>query len=352
MIPCPGKPDPAEDLVLMELPAEAAVFYRKMVEDAAAEMEAAVKELGIPVAPPPPSKVLPAIERPKPKQTTLARYRLTASDIETTKDDTMTTNEQTTMGHLLGAADALHEPLTLTGEALQADWQNRDDYREGGGAMPWSNPGGDAAERKAYQRARDKLAGLGLVLVTAGGKRAGLTAEGLAEARRLCGLPSMADALAGLDFMADAPEAARWMPRGYLSEATLAGLPPTYGQGLGKPRLPDSAGGVHDALLPLLVAGLVEWRTCHYSGVYLYGLTAEGRDMAERRREAGEARAGDWLALVKRCRKIKTLCPAATDAYIAAWESVGQARQTATPPRPNVHQHEDPVDAPRQAATA
>lgn len=51
MIPCPGKPDPAEDLVLMELPAEAAVFYRKMVEDAAAEMEAAVKELGIPVAP-------------------------------------------------------------------------------------------------------------------------------------------------------------------------------------------------------------------------------------------------------------------------------------------------------------
>lgn len=55
MIPCPGKPDPAEDLVLMELPAEAAVFYRKMVEDAAAEMEAAVKELGIPVAPPPPA---------------------------------------------------------------------------------------------------------------------------------------------------------------------------------------------------------------------------------------------------------------------------------------------------------
>lgn len=55
MIPCPGKPDPAEDLVLMKLPAEAAVFYRKMVEDAAAEMEAAVKELGIPVAPPPPA---------------------------------------------------------------------------------------------------------------------------------------------------------------------------------------------------------------------------------------------------------------------------------------------------------
>ncbi|HQF19642.1 MAG TPA: hypothetical protein PLT37_00190 [Kiritimatiellia bacterium] len=267
------------------------------------------------------------------------------------KDDTMTTNEQTTMGHLLGTVDALHEPLTLTGEALQADWQNRDDYREGGGAMPWSNPGGDAAERKAYQRARDGLVGAGLVLVTAGGKRAGLTAEGLAEARRLCGLPTLADALCGLDFMADAPEAARWMPGGYLSEATLAGLPPTYGQGLGKPRLPDSAGGVHDALLPLLVAGLVEWRTCHYSGVYLYRLTAEGRGMAERRRGAGEARAADWPRLVARCQKIKTLCPAATDAYIAAWESVGQARQTATPPRPNVHQHEDPVDAPK-AATA
>ena len=255
--------------------------------------------------------------------------------------------EQATLGHLLGTVDGLHEPLTLTGEALQADWQNRDDYREGGGAMPWSNPGGDAAERKADQRARDGLVGAGLVLVTAGGKRAGLTAEGLAEARRLCGLPPLADALAGLDFMVDAPEAVRWMPGGYLSEATLAGLSPTYGQGLGKPRLPDSAEGVYEAVLPLLVAGLVEWRTCHYSGMYLYRLTAEGRGMAERRRGAGEARAADWPRLVARCRKIKTRCPEATAAYLDAWESVRQARQTATPPRPNVHQHEDPVDAPR-----
>lgn len=255
--------------------------------------------------------------------------------------------EQATLGHLLGTVDGLHEPLTLTGEALQADWQNRDDYREGGGAMPWSNPGGDAAERKAFSRSRDRLAGAGLVLVTAGGKRAGLTAEGLEEARRLCGLPSMADALAGLDFMADAPEAVRWRPGGYLSEATLAGLPPTCGQGLGKSRLPDSAGGVHDALLPLLVAGLAEWRTCHYSGVYLYGLTAEGQQLAERRRATGEARAADWPLLVARCRKIKTRCPAATDAYCDAWQGSLDRRQTATPPRPNVHQHEDPVDAPR-----
>ena len=78
----------------------------------------------------------------------------------------MKTNEKATLGHLLGAADALHEPFTLTGAAWQADWQNRDDYRDGGGAMPWHNPGGNAAERKAYQRARDRLAGLGLVLVT------------------------------------------------------------------------------------------------------------------------------------------------------------------------------------------
>ena len=254
---------------------------------------------------------------------------------------------ETLLGHLHGQEIGTLEPLPLTGDSQQADMQARDAHRESGGRMPWTNPGDDAASRKAYTRIRDQLARDRQVEVTNGGKTVRLTPEGRDAAARLCGLPTLADALCGLDFMADAPEAARWMPGGYLSEATLAGLPPTYGQGLGKPRLPDSAGGVHDALLPLLVAGLVEWRTCHYSGVYLYGLTAEGRGMAERRREAGEARATDWPRLVARCQKIKTLCPAATDAYIAAWESVGQARQTATPPRPNVHQHEDPVDAPR-----
>ena len=263
----------------------------------------------------------------------------------------MRTNEKATLGHLLGAADALHEPSTLKGEALQADWQNRDDYRDGGGVMPWHNPGGDAAARKAYQRARDRLAGLGLVLLAAGGKRAGLTAAGLDEARRLCGLPVLADALCGLDFMADAPEAVRWNPGNYLSEATLAGLSPTHRQGLGKPRLPDSAGGVYDAVMPLLVAGLVAWRTCGYSGVYLYSLTSEGRNLAERRRRAGEARPKDWPRLVKRCLRIKARCPEASHAYVDAWRAVLDGRKTATPPRPNVHQHEDPIDPPA-AATA
>lgn len=242
----------------------------------------------------------------------------------------MRTNEKKLLGHLLGAADALHEPSTLTGEALQADWQNRDDYRDGGGVMPWHNPGGDAAARKAYQRARDRLAGLD-------------------EARRLCGLPVLADALCGLDFMADAPEAVRWNPGGYVSEASLAGLSPTHRQGLGKPRLPDSAGGVYDAVLPLLVAGLVEWRGCSYSGVFIYAMTGTGRDLAERRRKAGEARPKDWPKLVKRCLRIKTRSAAATDAYCDAWRGVMDGRETATPPRPNVHQHEDPVDAPEAA---
>ena len=263
----------------------------------------------------------------------------------------MKTNEKATLGHLLGAADALHEPFTLTGAAWQADWQNRDDYRDGGGAMPWHNPGGNAAERKAYQRARDRLAGLGLVRGTAGGERAGLTAAGLDEARRLCGLPTLADVLPMLDFIHDAPEEVRWNPGGYVSEATLAGLSPTHRQGLGKPRLPDSAGGVYDAVLPLLVAGLVAWRGCAHSGVYLHSLTPEGRDLAERRRATGKARPKDWPKLVRRCLRIKTRCPAATDAYCDAWRGVMDGRETATPPRPNVHQHEDPVDAP-EAATA
>lgn len=263
----------------------------------------------------------------------------------------MTTNEQTTMGHLLGAADGLHEPSTLTGAAWQADWQNRDDFKTSGGLIPWFNPGEAGATRKAFVRARDKLAGLGMVAVADGGKRAGLTAAGLDEARRLCGLPTLADALCGLDFMADAPDEVLWNPGGYVSEATLAGLSPTHRQGLGKPRLPDSAEGVYEAVLPLLVAGLAEWRTCHYSGVYLYGATAEGQELAERRRATGAARAADWPRLVARCRKIKTRCPAASHAYVDAWQGALDRRQTAEPPRPNVHQHLDPVDAP-EAATA
>ncbi len=259
--------------------------------------------------------------------------------------------EKATLGHLLGAVDGLHEPDTLTGAALQADWQSRDDYRESGVAMPWTNPGGDAAERKAFSRSRDRLAGAGLVLLAAGGKRAGLTAEGLEAARELCGLPSLADALAGLDFMAAAVEAVRWNPGGYLSEATLAGLPPTYGQGRGQSRLPDSALGLVDAVLPLLVAGLAEWRTCHYSGVFLYSLTDAGRKLATERQATEAARPGDWPELVKRCRTIRTKSAAATDAYCDAMRAVKDERQTAEPPRPNVHQHEDPIDAPK-AATA
>ena len=263
----------------------------------------------------------------------------------------MKINEAATLGHLLGAVDGLHEPMPLTGPAWQADWQARDDFQVSGGLMAWANPGNDSAQRKAYQRARDRLAGAGLVLLAAGGKRAGLTAEGLKMARELCGLPTLADALAGLDFIQAAPDAVRWMPGGYVSETTLAGLPPTYGQGRWQSRLPDSVLGLVDAVLPLLVAGLVEWRSCHYSGVFLYGLTPEGREMAERRREAGETRAGDWPGLVKRCRTIRTKSAAAADAYCDALRAVKDARLTAEPPRPNVHQHLDSVDAPR-AATA
>ena len=73
----------------------------------------------------------------------------------------MRTNEKATLGHLLGAADALHEPSTLKGAAWQADWQNREDYHDSDGAMPWRSPGEDAAERKAYQRARTGWPGWG-----------------------------------------------------------------------------------------------------------------------------------------------------------------------------------------------
>ncbi|MDY0149503.1 MAG: hypothetical protein RBT03_05405 [Kiritimatiellia bacterium] len=257
----------------------------------------------------------------------------------------MKQNEVTTLGHLMGTVDGLHEPLTLKGEAWRADWQNRDEYLESG-LMPWRNPGDDGATRKAFARARDVLVGAGLVAVGNGGKRAGLTAAGLNEARRLCGLPSLADALVGLDFIHAAPDAVRWTG-GLVSEATLAGLPATFGQKVGESRLPGRVLVLVDALAPLMVAGLVTWRTCHFSGVYLYSLTDAGQVLAERRRKAGDARPGDWPRLAKRCRKIKTRCPAASDAYVDAWESARQARQTAKPPRPNVVQHTDPTDPPK-----
>ena len=251
--------------------------------------------------------------------------------------------ERELLAAMLGAVDGLHEPqnLTATPRQWQADWQRRQDYLDNGHALPWKNPGDDGASRKAYTRARDTLAGAGLAVVADGGKRAGLTPAGLEAARELCGLPMLADALAGLDFMLAAPDAVRWMPGGFVSETTLAGLEPYPRRKIGEDRLPvEMAGAVVLGMLPAIEAGFVEWRTGGADGVFLYALTPEGHVEAERRKADGGADAGRWAAVAARRD-----CP--PEVYAVAWRETFEGRTTAEPLWPSVVAHLDPVDAPR-----
>jgi len=253
--------------------------------------------------------------------------------------------ERELLAAMLGAVDGLHEPQNLTAKPRQwqADWQRRKDYCDNGHTLPWKNPGDGGANRKAYTRARDALAGAGLAVVAEGGKRCGLTPAGLKGARKLCGLPMLADALAGLDYLLAAPPSVRWMPGGFVSETTLAGLEPYPRRKIGEDRLPvEMAGAVAWGMLPAIVGGFVEWRTAGADGVFLYAITPDGRAEAERRKADGRADAGGWAAVAARRD-----CP--PEAYAVAWREMFEGRQTAEPLWPSVMAHLDPVDAPRAA---
>ena len=135
------------------------------------------------------------------------------------------------------------------------------------------------------------------------------------------------------------------------AEASLANLEPTHREGtVGKCRLPDSFLPVVDCAMPLLAAGLADWRPCGYSGLFLYSLTPEGRALATERRATGKARPSAWPKLRRRFKKIKTRSPAATDSYCDASEAAKQARESATLTN-SIRQHLDPSDPP-EAATA
>lgn len=264
---------------------------------------------------------------------------------------TPTAKQKALFGYLLGQLDGTIEPNTLDGPAWQADLQTRQDVAAGD-LLPWRNPGEDGASRKSYTRSRDQLAGLGLLRTADGGKRCRLSPEGEALARELCGLPGLEDALPLMDFLHHAPAKARWNPGGLVSERTLTGERTPYRRGarIGEYHTdPAKASTVTDCLLPLLAAGRAYWRTCSLSGLYLYGLTPEGKALAERRKADGAATPTGWAALLKRAGRTGCRSAEALDAYDDAHLEAFGARQSAASPRPNCIQHLDPVDAPATA---
>jgi len=260
------------------------------------------------------------------------------------KGNTMTPLESELLAALLGQLDALFEPVNFawagSPEQYQAQWQRRDKYLgrydwTGASLLPWSNPGEDVAEKKRYSRAMAAMEDQGLVRMD--GRTAGLTTEGLTAARELVGHLQLEDCLPGLDvllsFMGTDHE---WIggETGYVSEASLAGFEPRPPVEVGKPRLPDSALWVIDALIPLAIAGLIEHDFNSDFELPLYCLTEEGRNLAEKRRHTRKAGPKAWTKLAQRVRQYKN--PAA---YADAWASAKAALESVKPLQANRVKH-------------
>jgi hypothetical protein len=167
-------------------------------------------------------------------------------------------------------------------------------------------------------------------------------------------LPRLEESLVLLDwFMDPARDADRW-DHGWLSESSMTGGAPLPAGTVGQPRIEEqTASRMVDAVLPLLAAGLVEWRVWSFgAGLFLYKLTAEGSALAAQRRADGTARPQDWPRLSKRGIKITEDNAAVWDAYLDGWEASYRARREAKPLWPCVVSHLDPVDPPRRGGTA
>ncbi|HAL92387.1 MAG TPA: hypothetical protein DCM68_05115 [Verrucomicrobia bacterium] len=257
------------------------------------------------------------------------------------------------LASIIGQMDAMLEPADFGDKQWSADWQYTSDFIKSGGEVEWRNPGGDGAERKAFVRARDALDDAGLVIVAGGGRRVALTPEGDAQARRACGLPVLADALCGLDWLADPGHAPlKWRmhdQRTFISESSMLGSDPAPAVSQGQARMAgETASRLTNAVLPLLAAGLVEWRVWRFgSGLFLFRPTAEGNALAAKRIADGSAVPGKWPKFVRRsAMKIGAKTADACEAYMTAWEGAYRARRDAPPLWPNVCAHLDPIDPP------
>jgi len=259
--------------------------------------------------------------------------------------------ESELLAALLGKVDALFEPVNPFREPAgdQGRWQRRYKYLGrpgwlGPGLLPWSNPGEDGAEKKRISRAMAALKDQGLVRME--GKSMGLTAEGLVAARKLVGNIQLEACLPGLDFFLRLLGTdAEWMleggkgiiTRGYISECSMAGYGPMPKGTIGKPRLPDSAGWVAYAMIPLTVADLIDHDYQPDFELPLYHLTASGKALAEERRDKGKADPDAWLKLASLV--IKAPDAKAENAYYIAWEQTITELKYAKPLQVNCIKH-------------
>jgi len=232
----------------------------------------------------------------------------------------------TLYGRLCGSL----EPQPLDGRAFCAQRQLRALWLDCG-RLPYRAKGRSPAETKRLERALTALRDAGLV-VTAKGET-GLTLTGLTEARRLTGHPQLADTLCALDYITTLIGTGHeWIDgeqdNGLISESSLAGGIPW------PPNLDALPVSVVDCLLPLILAGLVDFGFRPGCGCPLYRLTRSGRELAQRRLAHGAAEPKAWRRLVRAYK------PRPPECYATAWAATFNAMPEAVPLRPNEIHHD------------
>lgn len=264
----------------------------------------------------------------------------------------MTLLEMRILAQALGRLTGAVEPRPLDGEAWQADWQAIERLEHTGGRMLWRALGEDGAERKAATRARARLVEMGLVELM-GDKAFRLTRNGADAARRVLGLPTYEDSLFAVDFLADKKTDPHRWTGGWVSENSLCGGDPYTPGVAGESRIdPEWAMPFADAVAPALAAFLIRWRRrSHGDGLFLYGLTQAGWDVARERKAAGVAAPQRWLEIVHGPKDHTPITYTESEfltiaqAYEIGWSDSYHSRESAQPLDARIW-HLDPLDAP------
>ena len=258
----------------------------------------------------------------------------------------MTTLHNDILAAMLGRLYGTFEPINPHAKpGAEWAWQHRLAYtgRHGwnrtAGLLPRPTFGGNPAERKQEQRAFLDLEGAGLVVIQK--KMAGLTEKGLREAQQITKQITAEDALPGIDYILsklggpdewiDVAGNGRLLASGYVSEATLGGFDAMPSGKVGGNRC--SCWWTVDAVMPLLVSGLVDFDHQPDFELPLYTLTDEGAALAKKRKKGGQADPSAWLNLRRKTEKE----PGA--AFFNEWRLTVREMERAKPVSPNVIQH-------------